>query len=363
MTTAPKITGLRARAVSVPMRRPLQTSKLLITSAPLALVDLETDGGIVGRSYLFCYAGAMLAPVAAMLEAVAPMIAGDAVAPLEVERKLRERFALPSPQGVVAMALAGVDMALWDALAQAAGLPLVRLLGGAPRRVPAYNSNGLGLIGAERVPREARELAEGGFGAVKLRLGYPTLAEDLAAVKAARAALPDGVALMTDYNQCLTPVEAELRGRALDAAGLAWIEEPTRWDDDAGNARIAAALATPVMAGESFWGPHDMARALAARACDYVMPDAMKIGGVSGWLRAAAIAEEHAMPMSSHLYPEISAHLLAVTPTAHWLEYVDWAAPILAEPIALEGGHAVIPDRPGTGIAWNEAAIGRFRAG
>jgi len=361
MTTPPKITGLRARAVDVPMRRPLQTSSLLIRTAPLALLDVETDGGIVGRSYLFCYAGAMLKPVVAMLEALAPMIAGDAAAPFDVGQKLARRFALPSPQGVVAMALAGVDMALWDAAAQAAGAPLARLLGGTPRRIPAYNSNGLGLIGAERVPQEALELAAGGFRAVKLRLGYPTLAEDLAAVEAARAALPDGIALMTDYNQCLAPVEAEIRGRALDDAGLAWIEEPTRWDDDAGNARIAAALATPVMAGESFWGPHDMARALAARACDYVMPDAMKIGGVSGWLRAAAIAGEHAMPMSSHLYPEISAHLLAVTPTAHWLEYVDWAAPILAEPIAIEDGHAVIPERPGAGIAWNEAAVARCR--
>ena len=360
MTAEPRITKLRARAVSVPIKRPLQTATLLIKSAPFVLVDLETSGGIVGRSYLFCYAGALQKAVLAFLAELGAMIEGDALAPFDIEQKLTKRFLLPGQQGVAAMALAGIDMAAWDAAAKAAGLPLVRLLGGSLRRVPAYNSNGLGLIGPERVPAEARELVEDGYRAVKLRLGYPTLVEDLAAVKAARAALPDDIELMTDYNQCLLPVEAEIRGRALDGEGLTWIEEPVRWDDYAGNAAVAAALATPVMNGESFWGPHEMAKALDAKACDYVMPDAMKIGGVSGWLRAAALAESHSIPMSSHLYPEISAHLLAVTPTAHWLEYMDWATAILAEPIAIRNGFAVVPDRPGIGIEWNEEAVRRY---
>jgi mandelate racemase len=355
-----KITKLRARAVNAPLERPLQTSTLLVKSAPLALIDLETSGGITGRAYLFCYAGPLLKAVVAMLAELDGSIEGDALAPYDIEQKLLKRFLLPGQQGAAGMALAGIDMAAWDAAAQAAGLPLVRLLGGSVRRVPAYNSNGLGLIGPERVPAEALALLEGGFRAVKLRLGYPTLVEDIAAVKAARAALPDHIELMTDYNQCLLPAEAEIRGRALDAEGLAWIEEPTRWDDYAGNAGVAAALATPVMIGESFWGSHDMAKALDAKACDYVMPDAMKIGGVSGWLRAAALAERHAMPMSSHLYPEISAHLLAVTPTAHWLEYMNWAEAILAEPFVIQNGFAVIPDRPGIGISWNEDAVRRY---
>ncbi len=360
MASELKITKLRARGVNAALKRPLQTSTLLVKSAPLALVDLETSGGIVGRAYLFCYAGPLLKATVALLNELGGLIEGDALAPFDIEQKLGKRFLLPGQQGAVAMALAGVDIAAWDATAQAAGLPLARLLGGSVRRIPAYNSNGLGLIGPERVPAEALALIESGFRAVKLRLGYATLIEDIAAVKAARGALPDDIELMTDYNQCLLPAEAEIRGRALDGAGLAWIEEPTRWDDYAGNASIAASLATPVMIGESFWGPHDMARALDAKACDYVMPDVMKIGGVSGWLRAAALAESHAMPMSSHLYPEISAHLLAVTPTAHWLEYMDWAESILREPITLQSGFVVIPDRPGIGIEWNEEAVRRY---
>lgn len=355
-----KITKLRARAVNAPLKRPLQTATLLIKTAPLALIDLETNGGLIGRAYLFCYAGPILKATVALLTELGALIEGDALAPFDIGEKLLKRLLLPGQQGITGMALAGIDIAAWDAAAKAAGLPLARLLGGSARRVPAYNSNGLGLIGPERVPAEALELIEGGFRAVKLRLGYATLIEDLAAVKAARTALHDDIELMTDYNQCLLPAEAEIRARALDGQGLAWIEEPTRWDDYAGNARIAAAIDTPVMIGESFWGPHDMARALDAGACDYVMPDVVKIGGVSGWMRAAALAESRAIPMSSHLYPEISAHLLAVTPTAHWLEYMSWADAILAEPLVLLNGFAIISDRPGIGVEWNEVAVQRY---
>ena len=114
--------------------------------------------------------------------------------------------------------------------------------------------------------------------------------------------------------------------------------------------------------GENWWGPHDMARCLALAACDLGMPDAMKIGGVTGWMRAAAIGDAAGLPLSSHLFPEVSAHLLAATPTAHWLEYVDWAEPILRERLKIADGHAVPNDRPGSGIEWDEAAVARFAA-
>ena len=142
--------------------------------------------------------------------------------------------------------------------------------------------------------------------------------------------------------------------------GVHWIEEPVRADDFAGNARIAREIATPIQIGENFMGPEQMAQALAAGACDYVMPDAQRMGGVTGWMRAAALAQAAGLEMSSHLFPEVSSHLLAVTPTGHWLEYVDWADAILAEPSRLENGSLVVPERPGSGIAWNEAAVARY---
>jgi mandelate racemase len=259
------------------------------------------------------------------------------------------------------MALAGLDVACWDVLALAAGLPLASYLGGKTRPVAAYNSNGLGLMTPEQAAEEAEILLEHGFRAVKLRLGRAESCEDLATVRAVRRRLPDEVALMVDYNQALSVVEAIERGRALDNEGIYWIEEPIRHDDYVGCATVACALATPVQIGENFSGPHAMAAAIAAGASDYVMPDLERIGGVTGWQRAAALALAAGVKMSSHLFPEVSAHLLAATPTRHWLEYVDWAAPLLAEPLRIENGMAVVPDRPGTGLIWDEAAVNRFR--
>jgi mandelate racemase len=361
MSAQLKIRGVRSTAVEVPMKLPLGTSAQRIDRATLLLIDLDTEEGVTGRSYVFCVLKAVAAPVAKMLREAARIVAGERVVPFEIRAKLLRHFRLMGVQGIVRMAVAGLDVACWDALAIASGMPLVRLLGGVPKQVPAYNSNGLGLMAPEPLADEAEALLAGGFRAVKLRLGYSTLAADLAAVRAVRRRLPDEVLLMVDYNQALTVAEAIRRGHALDDEGIYWIEEPIRHDDYAGTAEIAAALKTAVQIGENFSLPQGMAAALAAKACDYVMPDLERIGGVSGWLLAAGLAAANEIEMSSHLYSEVSAHLLAVTPTAHWLEYMDWANPILREPLRIIDGAAVIPDRPGSGLEWDEDAVARYR--
>jgi mandelate racemase len=234
------------------------------------------------------------------------------------------------------------------------------MLGGSPRPIPAYNSSGLGLMPADRLADEAAKLVTGGFRAVKLRLGYPTLAEDMAALAAVKRALRPDIAVMVDYNQALTVAEALRRGRALEQEGVYWLEEPVRHDDYRGNACLREALQVPIQIGENFDQPRGMAAALAAGACDYVMPDAERIGGVSGWMQAAALAASAGVEMSSHLLPEISAHLLAATPTRHWLEYVDWADPLLCEPLEIRDGAAIVPSRPGNGLEWDEAAVAKL---
>jgi mandelate racemase len=145
-----------------------------------------------------------------------------------------------------------------------------------------------------------------------------------------------------------------------EEGGVHWIEEPVRADDYAGCAKVAREVATPIQIGENFMGPEQAAQALAAGACDFVMPDAERIGGVTGWMRAAALAQGAGVEMSSHLFPEISVHLLAATPTCHWLEYVDWAAPILEEPCEVNKGFAQPSERPGIGMTWDEEAVKRF---
>jgi mandelate racemase len=356
------IRAIRTVGVEVPMTCALGTSRGTLTKAPLLLIDLETAQGVTGRAYLWCYFPAAMAAIAKLLEEVARVVNGERVAPLELWAKLAERFALIGVQGIVRMAMAGFDMAAWDALALGAGLPLATLIGSEPKRIRAYNSCGLGLMASpQNVADEAEQLLAGGFRAIKLRLGYPTLAEDLAALRAVKKRVGDGIDVMVDYNQALSRVEALERGRALDHAGIYWLEEPIRHDDYDGNAALARELATPIQIGENFSLTDAMALALAAGAADYVMPDLERIGGVTGWQRAAALAATHRVAMSSHLYPEISAHLLAATPTGHFLEYVDWADKIVQEPLRIVDGYAVAPNRPGNGLMWNEKAVEKYR--
>lgn len=361
--TQPKLTvrNIRTVPVLVPMTYVLGTSVQAVREAPLLLVDLETEEGVTGHAYQFCYLPAAAPAIVTMLDEVLRTVKGDPVAPVELWAKLARRFILIGVQGIVRMAMASFDVACWDALARAAGKPLVSYLGGVPGPVPAYNSCGLGLMAPAAVADEAEKLLAGGFKALKLRLGYPTLDADLAAVRAVRARVPRDIHLMVDYNQALTVEEAIRRGHALDGEGVYWLEEPIRHDDHAGCAQVARSLSTPVQIGENFSLPHDMERALAAQSCDYVMPDLERIGGVTGWQRAAELARARGIGMSSHLYPEVSAHLLAVTPTAHWLEYVDWANSILTEPLRIADGNAIVSSRPGNGLAWNEDAVRKLR--
>ena len=356
------VRGVRTVAVEVPMTFPLGTSAATIHSAPLLLIDLETEEGVTGRTYLFCYRPSGARAIAEVLEDAVAVVKGQRAAPIEIAAILSRRFALIGVTGVVRMALSGLDAALWDALAVAAGLPLATLLGAQPKPIPAYNSNGLGLMGPEAAAaEEAVKLLEGGFKAVKLRLGYLTMDDDLAVTRAVRRRLPDDVALMVDYNQALSRAEALRRGRALQDEGVYWLEEPIRHDDYAGHAAIARDLALPVQIGENFDGPKALADALSAGACDYVMPDVARIGGVTGWMQAAGLAAARGIEMSSHLFPEVSSHLLAATPTCHWLEYVDWAYAIVQDPLRVQDGHVLVADAPGSGLAWDDRAVERYR--
>jgi mandelate racemase len=332
-----------------------------MNTAPLVLIDLATEEGIIGRSYLRCYTALALLPLVQLVANLAPLLTSVAADPAAVEQKLLRHFRLLGPQGLTGMAMAGIDMAIWDARARASSVPLVTLLGGRPRPIPAYAS--LRTMSPAGAAAEAEELLALGFTALKVKIGRGDLAADLETIRAVRRAIGDAVQLMVDYNQSLSVDEAIERARVLDGEGLAWIEEPTRADDFAGHARIAAAARTPIQLGENWWGTPDMEKSLAARASDEVMLDVMKIGGVTGWLRAAALAATAGLSASSHTFPEFSSHLLAVTPTARWLEYLDHAGPILAEPVRIKDGQALISDRPGSGIEWDEQAVQRALAG
>jgi mandelate racemase len=355
---SPKIRALQVRAVHVPMSPPHQTASGVVAESPLVLTDITLDNGVVGHSIVFTYTSVALGPTGELLRNVGALLTGAPAAPVEVARMLSGRFRLLGTQGLVGMALAAVDMALWDALARTHEVSLAHLLGGVPRPTPAYGA--IGYDGPAKAARVAEAWARRGFRGVKAKIGYPTVAEDLAVVRAIRQAAGTEIAVMVDYNQSLTPADAVQRLRMLDGEGLTWIEEPSLAQDYAGHARVAREVSTPIQAGENWWGITDLTHALEAGATDFVMVDAMKIGGVTGWMEAAALADAHRVRMSNHLWPEISAQLLSVTPTAHWLEYADWWNPILAEPLRIENGMSDSTGVVGTGVEWNEAAVARL---
>jgi mandelate racemase len=356
--TLPRITGFSVRAVRVPMSEPHRTASGVITESPLVLTDVMTDAGIVGHSIVFTYTHAALKPTADLIKSFEALVTGDLLAPTEVEQKLARKFRLLGPQGLVGMALAAIDMALWDALARMHDVSLVQLLGGAAKPVRGYGA--VGYEGTEGSARTAERWAKRGFTGVKAKIGYPTVQEDVAVIRAIRNAVGNSVAIMVDYNQCLKPAEAAERARVLDEEGLTWIEEPTLAHDYLGHAFIAQAARTPLQCGENWWGVLDLQHAIDAKASDYMMVDVMKIGGVTAWMRAAALTAAKGIPVSSHLWSEISAQLLCCTPTAHWLEYCDWWNPVLEEPLRIENGMALVEDVVGTGVKWNEEALTRL---
>ncbi len=337
-TGGQRIRSLTTRGMMVPLKFTLGTSAAVIKAVPLLLVDLLNEDGVTGRAYAFCYRPSGAVAMSSHLAEAVDLLKDKDTTPFDAMQILSRRFALLGVTGAVRMALSLLDMAMWDAIAQMQRVPLSSLLGSSPKPLLAYDSRGLGLMEPDRLAEEARTLLENGLRAIKLRLGYPSLSEDLAALRAVRKSISGSdVAIMVDYNQALTSTEAILRGRALEREGIYWLQ-----------------------IGENFNGPEGLLRAIIARASDYVMPDVARIGGVTGWLQAAGIAAAHGIEMSSHLMPEVSAHLLCATPTAHWLEYVDWADAIVEEPLKIRDGMVLTSEKPGSGIAWDEAKLKRL---
>ncbi len=349
---------LRARPVVLKLQRPIVARIATITDWPLILVDLYTEEGVVGRSYLEPYIINSMRYLVPALNDLGDLLKGRKVAPVEIYEVARKSLHFVGYQGLSMIAVAGLDMAAWDALAKAAGMPLCVLLGGSVGPVQSYNSNGLWLKEPEAVAAEAIELRdEGKFFGLKLRLGRERAEDDLATIDAVRGAVGSDVRLMIDYNQGLTLADAMQRCHMIDDLGLAWIEEPIVYDNFGGFAQLAAELKTPIQIGENFYGPRDLHMALQMKACDLVMPDFMRIGGVTGWLKAAAITGAAGVPMSTHLYPEVAAQVMRVTETAHWLEWQNWADPILQKPYEIRDSLLHIPDTPGVGLEWDEGAV------
>jgi mandelate racemase len=355
-----KIESITARPVNVPLARPIRTAVGHLPTAPLVLVDIRTSDGITGSTYLFAYKANLLKPLVATVEAVGGEVIGESAAPFFIGQRLELSFRLFGRQGLVALAMSGIDMALWDIAARAQDLPLVRMLGGVEKPIPAYDSFGIIDVAADR--GDIERSVQRGFRAIKIKIGGGAVEDDVARVKAAREIISDGVALMVDYNQSLDVAEACRRIERIRDYDLAWVEEPVPAEDLAGHHHVRTATGMRIQTGENWTFPEQMEKAIRAGASDYAMPDVQKIGGVTGWMKAAALAEAARLPVSSHVFADASAHLLAVTPTAHWLEWMDKAGPLLQEPQTVAQDGTVTARGPGLGITWDQKAVARFAA-
>lgn len=356
-----KIRSISARPIVIKLKRPIVTRMGSFADWPIVLVDLMTEDGVIGRSYLQPYIIKSMRYLVAALEDVGAMLKGQAVSPIDLFNAVRKSLHLIGYEGFSMIAASGVDMAAWDALSKSAQLPLCAMLGGSVGSVKCYNTNGLWLQEPRAAAEEAKELMdEGGFTSLKMRLGREKIADDLATLDAVREAVGDEVDLMVDFNQGLNLAEALQRCHLIDDHGLIWIEEPLLYDNFDGYARLAADLKTPLQMGENIYGSRELYKSIQKKASDLVMLDLMRIGGVTGWTRAAAIAGAAGLPLSSHVYPEVSAHMMRVSETAHWLEWNDWHNVVLQTPYEVKGGNLLIPDVPGVGLEWDEKAVQHY---
>ncbi len=353
------ITDISIRPILLPMVEPHRTASGVINESPLILIDIMTNEGVVGHGVLFTYTQLALRSIAEFLDSLKALLIGEVLAPLNVSQRLQEKFRLLGTQGFVGMALAGIDMAMWDALARSKQQSLVAALGGKHTPTPVYGA--VGFDGEKGSAHQAEHWAKQGFKGVKAKIGYASVNEDIAVVRAMRQAVGPDVSIMVDYNQSLSPADAIHRSQQLDQEGLTWIEEPTLAHNFTGHAHISNNTRTTIQCGENWWGIQDVQHAIDAKASDYFMLDAMKIGGVTGWMKAAAMAEAVNVPVSSHLWSELSASLLSCSATANWLEYCDWWNPLLQQPLMIDNGMAIPNEEVGSGIEWNEAIVDQYK--
>jgi L-alanine-DL-glutamate epimerase-like enolase superfamily enzyme len=357
-----KITRIVSHHLSLPLPRPLRTAIHDIRRVETVFVEMTTDAGLVGTGYAFAFSALRARALAALVEDLVPVYLGrDPRAPRARFQEAWRGLNFVGHAGVAVMALAALDTACWDLAARAADLPLYRFLGGDRPRVPCYASSGLWLDRSlDELVEEARRFVAQGHRAVKMRLGRAP-AEDLERVRALRNALGRDVHLLADANQGWDEPTALRMGRALEEVDLYWLEEPLPYEDLEGCARVAAALTTPVATGETEYGWLGVKRHLLARAGDILMPDLQRMGGITGYLTAAALCEAYHTPFSPHLFMEVSAHLVAALPGGLIQEHMDWWQELYDDRLAVVEGHLLLPERPGLGLEPDRRALERYR--
>jgi L-alanine-DL-glutamate epimerase-like enolase superfamily enzyme len=347
-----KITGLRTKIVSLPLPKPIPSGRMTISSADCALVFLETDEGAVGEGMVFTLNGYRLGIVHDMIRSFEPLVVGlDPADSGAFWTKAWSDIGFLGHRGITLVGLAAIDMAIWDLKGKQAGLNVSALIGRCRDAMPIYRSGGLRLsLSIDELQAEAASFVAQGFRAMKMSLGKRDPLEDAARVKAVREAVGPGIALMADCNQQFDAPRAIRLGRMLEEFGLGWIEEPVPYDDHAASAKVAAALDTPLASGENEYTRRGILDMIRAEAADILMPDMQRMGGPTEMIKVCHAAEVANIPVSLHLFSEMSVSLAAAMPNASILEYMPWFAELYTNPITPDAdGNVRVPTGPGWG--------------
>ena len=359
-----KITQVAVDVVRIPVERPYLAAGRTVDANWHVLARIRTSDGVEGIGYIVYPRPDLMTTIAGAARELGQHLDGMSVlAPEAAWDRLARRGDWVGPGGLLHCALAPLDIAVWDAAGKTLGQPLHRLLGGFRDRLPAYGSDGLWYsLSPDELAASARRHVEQGFRGVKLRLGRDaSAAEQSARVRVVRAAVGPDVAIMVDATESWSLTQARATGRALQEAGIAWLEDPVHHLDLAGLAELRRELSVPIAAGEHLYHLDAFRSLLDARAVDVLILDLARVGGITPWRRIAGLAHAHRTPVCGHVVPEIQIHLLAAVPNGHLVEYVPRSAGILTAMPPIERGELVAPSAAGLGLALDEAAVERYR--
>jgi len=351
-----RIESVRVGYAAVKMPRPLRTPGRETSHTHNALVEVCADG-LVGQGFAFAFKPRQAQAICSMLADLAEEVQGGDPRDVRAHwERMWRRLNLTGQCGIGLLALSALDTALWDVLAQAAGLPLYRLLGAAHTELPVYVQGGWITDPIEQVVDEALAFVERGFRHYKMRAGSRDWRRDVQRVEQVRQALDPSVKLLVDANQGWSTVDALAAASALDHLGLGWIEDPVDVVNIDGSAKVAATIDTPVATGETVFGVAGFRPLIEQRAAGILIPDLQHCGGPTGFLRVAVQAELANLPICSHLFTQASVHLLAASRNALIVEYMPgWWDDLFDRPLDIDGGNIRPPREPGVGVRFSAA--------
>ncbi|RZU62510.1 L-talarate/galactarate dehydratase [Zhihengliuella halotolerans] len=361
--TADAIRHIRLSTATLPLSTPISDAKVFtgrqrpMTEVVFLFTEITTEQGHKGLGFSYSKRAGGPAQYAHAAEVAELAIGEDPNDIAKLNTKLLWAGASVGRSGVATQALASIDVALWDLKAKRAGLPLAKLLGAHRDSVRTYNTSG-GFLNAsiEEIKDRATASLADGIGGIKIKVGLPDSAEDLRRVAAIREHLGPDVPLMVDANQQWDRATALRMGRRLEEFDLVWIEEPLDAYDAEGHADLTRRLDTPIATGEMLASVGEHTRLIETRACNVIQPDAPRVGGITQFLKLAALADHAGLDLAPHFAMEIHLHLAAAYSREAWVEHFDWLDPLFNERLETRDGRMVVPDRPGLGVTLSDQA-------